>query len=62
MVMWTYKGYFLSVTVSKNTECTNPMFFKIRKVTMGIITVKIKIGRILALCIAKGLYLGVIKK
>jgi hypothetical protein len=31
-------------------------------VIIGIITVRIKIGKMLPLCISKGLYFGVIKK
>ena len=43
-------------------ELTKPMFLRIRNEIMGMITVNIKIGRILALSNSGGLNRGVIKK
>jgi hypothetical protein len=38
------------------------MFLSIKKVIIGIITVRMKIGNRLPLCNSSGLYFGVIKK
>jgi hypothetical protein len=56
------KGYFLSLAEFRKTELVTPRFFRIKKVMIGIITVRINMGRILPLCISRGLYFGVVKK
>ena len=48
--------------VSNDMEWTRPIFFRIKKVIIGMITVKINIGNMLALCISNGVYFGVIRK
>ena len=57
-----YKGYLRSLIVGKNMELMTPIFLRIRKKIIGIITVRIKMGRIFPLCSSNELYFGVTKK
>ena len=56
------KGYFRSGIEGAKTECVSPRFFKMKKAMIGMITVRIKMGRILPLCNSSELTLGDIRK
>jgi hypothetical protein len=62
MIILKYKGYFRSPNLGAKIEDMSPRFFRIRKRIMGMIMVKINIGRMLPLCSCREFSLGVTKK
>jgi hypothetical protein len=55
-------GYLRSSGFVKNTELTTPIFFSIKKLRIGMIMVRIKMGNMFPLFNSMVEYLGVIRK
>jgi hypothetical protein len=55
-------GYRRSFGFVKNTEFTTPIFFRIKKLRIGMIMVRIKMGKIFPLFNSIVVYFGVIRK